>query len=326
MYCISQSEEKYTTRKNYRLMFYNVENLFDYYHDSSLVYNDFTPLGKLNWTKNKYIRKRNNLYKVIRAAGGWDGIAILGLAEIENEFVITDLLNSTPLSKLGYRFIHFDSKDHRGIDVALVYDPDCFELISSHAVHITDPLSPEFKTRDMLYAKGVIGGEIVHIIVVHWTSRYRGLMKSAPLRMFSSNVLKFFCDSICSIDKSSSIIVMGDFNDNPENESMTNLAYLSSCGLSNLPHLPVNGYVEGTLKYHENWYCFDQILVSDNMLKPENKINCDSVLRIFDADFLLERDSKYLGYKLFRTNIGFKYHGGISDHLPVFVDIEISNK
>lgn len=319
MFCISQDVIP-ITEKRYRIMFYNVENYFDYIYDSTLVYNEFTPEGELHWTKNKYLKKRNCIYKVIVALGGWEPVCLIGLAEVENEYVVSDLISGTPLLKLGYKYIHYESDDFRGIDVALIYNSKLFEVISHRPIKILDPQNPDFTTRDMLYVVGIIGNDTVHVFVNHWTSRYRGVVESEPLRILASKKLIEITDSICVEDESANIILMGDFNDNPENESMTMISDLSDCGFVNLTAKVHSKSVVGTLKYKHQWFNFDQILISNSILES-NRLFSDSVMHIFDAGFLLEPDSKYMGYKTNRTNIGFKYNGGFSDHLPVYFDI-----
>jgi len=306
-------------------MFYNVENYFDAVNDSSLAYNEFTPNGDLHWTDRKYIKKRNNIYKVIKAVGEWNNVDLIGLVEIENKFVISDLINSTPLNRLGYDFVHYESKDFRGIDVALVYKTSSFKVIYSEKVEILDPENPNFTTRDMLYVKGLLGTDTLHIIVNHWTSRYRGYLESEPYRMLASNKLISLTDSICNINKDANILLMGDFNDNPDNKSMQFLITNGKCRFKNTELESTNPEVAGTLKYKSNWYNFDQILISSPLSTGINGLKCNSKGHIFDADYLLESDSKNFGLKTNRTNIGFKYHGGFSDHLPIYIDIESTN-
>ncbi len=320
--CYSQSGTSKQNDGQCRIMFYNVENYFDAIHDSSLAYNEFTPHGDLHWTDSKYIKKRNSIYKVIKAVGGWKPVTLIGLAEVENEFVISDLINSTPLGREGYRYVHYESGDFRGIDVALIYHSASFTLTHSEKVVIRDPKNPDFATRDMLYVVGLLESDTIHVVVNHWTSRYRGYLESEPLRVLASKKLKSLTDSICAKSENANIILIGDFNDNPENKSMQMLTTSASCSFNNLNLINSNPGVSGTLKYKSNWSKFDQILISNSLKEGANGLYCFNHANIFDADFLLEEDLQYFGLKTNRTNIGFKYHGGTSDHLPVYVDIE----
>lgn len=319
--CFAQSEKIDDSKENYRIMFYNVENYFDAVVDSSRSYNEFTPNGELHWTNSKYEKKRNNIYKVIKAIGGWTPVTMIGLVEIENEFVISDLINRTPLSRDGYKFVHYESKDFRGIDVALIYKSDDFTVLHSEKVVISDPQNPDFTTRDMLYVKGLLVADTLHVVVNHWTSRYRGYLESESLRILAAQTLIKLTDSICLVNKNANILLMGDFNDNPENTSMQLIVNFTDCRFNNLKMQNSNANVLGTLKYQGNWSKFDQILVANSLLVGTNGLQCEPYVHIFDADYLLETDSKYLGLKTNRTNIGFKYHGGFSDHLPVYIDI-----
>lgn len=310
---------------SYRIMFYNVENYFDAQTDSSLSYNEFTPEGDLHWTPRKFEAKRNALYKVITAVGQWSLPAIIGLVEVENDEVLTNLIQNTPLNKKGYQIIHFDSPDFRGIDAAMLYGPE-FELLNARPIKVSDPQDAAFTTRDMLYAKGVLSTDTLHIIINHWTSRYRGLLESEPKRILQANLLLQLTDSICQTNPKANLLIMGDFNDSPENTSMQLLSrHDSPCTLTNLPMQIGNKNVKGTLKFQGNWSIFDQLLVSKNMLNdPSSPRVINGSGTVFTASFILEEDHKFGGVKPNRTNVGFTYHGGFSDHLPVFLDLILS--
>lgn len=319
--CYPQSDAANNTTKPYRIMFYNVENYFDAIHDSTKTYNEFTPNGDLRWTNKKYTKKRNNIYKVIKAVGGWNQVSLIGLVEVENEFVISDLVNNTPLARDGYDYVHYESNDFRGIDVALLYKTSDFKILHSHKVEILDPKNQSFTTRDMLYVVGLLANDTLHVIVNHWTSRYRGYLESEPLRILAAQKLISLTDSICSANRNANIILMGDFNDNPDNKSMQLLTKNGECNFTNNNLINTNPQVKGTLKYKDNWSTFDQFLISNPLVNGINGLYCSTFGHIFDADFLLEKDQKYFGLKTNRTNIGFKYHGGFSDHLPIYIDI-----
>lgn len=319
--CYSQTKVAGEKENQYRIMFYNVENYFDAIYDSSLTYNEFTPDGNLHWTHSKYINKRNSIYKVIKAVGGWNPVTIIGLAEVENNFVISDLISNTPLVKEGYKIVHFESNDFRGIDVALLYKSTRFKLLHSEKVVISDPQNPDFTTRDILYVKGLLKHDTIHLFVNHWTSRYRGYLESEPYRLLASKILIKLTDSICTINSNANIVLMGDFNDNPDNKSLELITDSTLCGFDNLKPLGSKSGITGTLKYKGMWLNFDQFFVANSLIKGKNGLQCSSSSNIFDAEFLLEYDLQHLGMKTNRTNIGYKYHGGTSDHLPVYFDI-----
>jgi hypothetical protein len=307
--------------KSLRVVFYNLENYFDPFIDSTISYSQYSPEGDLHWTKGKFNNKTLKLSKVFQALSGWEGIALIGVCELENKYVLNQLLYSTPLKAYSYNYIHYDSKDNRGIDVALIYGSQ-FVPLMSRVYSIKDDKNKMVPTRDILYVKGLLNMDTVHVFVNHWTSRYRGLMESNALRMSFSELLKSKTDSLLSVNTTAKIIIMGDFNDQPGDKSMINLT--RDGNLLNIVPKPLNNNCVGTLKFQNNWYIFDQILLTNSLLDVnENICVSNNRVRIFDESFLLENDEKYLGNKPFRTNLGYKYHGGFSDHLPVFMDLII---
>lgn len=317
-FCFSQNS-KQSPKNSFRVIFYNLENYFDPYVDSSLSYNEYSYHGDLHWTNNKFTEKTKNLFKVFQALSTWEGIALAGVCEIENKVVLNELLYNTPLKKLSYNFIHYDSKDKRGIDVALIYGNQ-FEPLFSMPFSIFDKQNARIPSRDILYVKGLLGSDTLHVFVNHWTSRYRGLLESNALRLQFSSLLKLKTDSLFNLNPNANILIMGDFNDQPQDESMIRLTTNSK--LQNLVPIPIKNISVGTVKFRSVWFIFDQILVSNSIIQGKNKLMINNQgVKIFDEDFLLENDNKYLGVKPFRTNIGFTYHGGYSDHLPIFLDI-----
>lgn len=304
----------------YRFAFYNVENYFDYFVDSTNQYNEFTPAGSMRWTRSKYEKKRAKLQKVLAAMGEWDGLTLIGFAEIENAFVLHDIIRSSKQSMAHYRSVHFDSKDPRGIDVGIIYDADRFKVLSSQSIPVLDDKHHEVPTRNILYVKGTLQDDTLHVFVNHWTSRYRGLMESTPLRRLCARSLLACIDSICHQEPLSAIIVMGDFNDNPGDESTQLLVDSSACLMENIAAIPTHNDVFGSMKFQGEWFVFDQVLVSRNLVGGAH-LFVDSSAVIFSPSFLLMEDKKYLGVKPRRNHTGYKYQDGFSDHLPIFIDI-----
>jgi len=310
-----------------RIMFYNVENLFDPFDDSLKRDEEFTPEGERHWTWNKFQTKLSHIYKTIISVGNPMPPAIIGLSEIENRFVLNQLVYKTPFSKMDYRIVHEESPDRRGIDVGLLIDPKRVSLLYHEAIPIHFPFAPESKTRDILYAKLLIFEEdTLNVFVNHWPSRWGGQMVTDPKRKFVADVLKSKTDSILDINPKANIIIMGDFNDEPHDESLKN--HLKAHNISDSTRLinlmlPLSSSKsEGSHKYHDQWGFLDQIIVSKSLILPTNRIRIkNSLAQIFHASFLLEDDVKFMGKKPYRTFIGFKYNGGFSDHLPVFVDL-----
>ncbi len=317
------SAYKKVEQKNYkrsdfsRIMFYNVENLFDTIDDKTINDNDFLPTSKKYWNSKKYYIKINNIYRVIAGIGEEKAPEIIGLCEIENSKVIDDLLNKTPLIKAGYKYIHYDSKDKRGIDVVFIYQKNYFTPLYSKNIEIIFPFNLFVKTRDILYVKGLNSSkDTLHCFINHWPSRVGGKEKSEEKREYVADKLKMIVDSITKTDKNANIIIMGDFNDTPTDNSILNL--LSNNILVNLMN-NINKEGIGTCKYQNNWFLFDQIIVSNYL----NKKIIDTKIAGFDKlNFLLEEDKKSMGLKPMRTYIGLKYNFGFSDHLPVYCDIK----
>lgn len=320
-----QSKE-ISSDKSYRFVFYNVENFFDARVDTTSNYHEFEPEGVRHWNYNRYAAKRNKIYQVISALGGWHPVTLIAFAEIENRFVLEDLIESSPLKNENFVIIHNESEDERGIDVGLIYRKDDVELLHVESIPIVFESKPSDKTRDILYVKGLIGGDSIHIFINHWPSRYGGLLETTSLRTTAAATLKKVCDSVCQSEPNANILIMGDFNDERENESMLLLVNNSPCNLSNLLLNYSDKRVYGTLKYQENWNTFDQVIVSEKLLSGEGQLFIkSSAAKVFSSPFLLEEDKTYSGMKPFRTYSGYKYIGGFSDHLPVYVDIYDNN-
>jgi endonuclease/exonuclease/phosphatase family metal-dependent hydrolase len=312
--------------RTYRVLFYNTENLFDPFDDTLSADEDFTPSGRMHWTYKRYETKLNNTYKVLVAAGVWQPPDIIGLCEVENRRTLDDLINFTPFSKYAYRIVHENSDDRRGIDVAMLYNPQTVCFLSSDIYRIR---KRGLLTRDILYCKVRLGGDTCHILVNHWPSRSEGQLETEPDRLAAAGLLKYITDSLFNRATHARIIIMGDFNDDPLDESLAGT--LKATGevkntlparLYNLTQVPSSGPVRGTLKYQGEWNTFDQIIVSGSLLTRGKglKVSEDGY-RIFNASFLLTPDKKYEGFKPFRTYTGYSYQGGFSDHLPVYIDL-----
>ncbi|MDZ7740605.1 MAG: endonuclease [Bacteroidota bacterium] len=298
------------------IMFYNVENLFDLEDDELTRDEEYLPSGIKNWNEHKLVKKLRSVYKVIVAAGKWEPPALIALAEIENLEVLRELLNQTPLKDMDYGCVHFDSPDERGIDLALLYRKNIFQIIHEQAIGINFPFDPANKTRDILYVAGMLENDTVHIFVNHWPSRYGGAMATEPHRLHVSQVLCRHIDSLTTIDPDAKIIICGDFNDEFRNESLQTLLTCNANKIS--PLKPgVTKKVPGTLKFQQKWYIFDMFMVSEALLDTSSALFAEPWYRIVAEDFMLLEDSKGYGYQPYRTYNGPHYIGGFSDHLPV---------
>jgi predicted extracellular nuclease len=318
-----------------RVVFYNVENLFDTQKDSLTLDEEFLPGGLRYWTYNRYQQKLQNISRVITSIGGWNPPEIIGLCEIENHRVLYDLCYKSSLSKLKYKIIHQESPDLRGIDVALLYQPKSFFPISYKAIPVKFPHSPEATTRDILYVCGKAKNkDTIHIFVNHWPSRLGGQLVSEPNRIAAASILRCAVDSIFAIRPQAKIIILGDLNDYPDNKSLTEVllakrdfGQLASNELYNLSAFLEKSSRIGSHKFDGDWGVLDQIIVSGALLNASNGLTAKKEhVFIFDPDFLLEDDENFTGKKPFRTYIGYRYHGGYSDHLPVFLDLDNLNQ
>jgi predicted extracellular nuclease len=314
-----------------RICFYNLENFFDYEKNPAKNDGDFTPEGANHWTKTRFENKAENIAKVFAAMGQWSLPEIIGVCEIENETAIRYLLYNTSLSAEKYKYVFYESPDRRGINVALFYKPDKFKVINSYPIPLIDSLSPSFKTRDILYVKGVLLSDCedtVHLFVNHWTSRYGGYAATIGKRNFAAATLRLRIDSLLLLNSHTRILVMGDFNDYPDNESIT--SYLRAYDTTNykdgnlinmmFPYFKKNNI--GTHKFQQYWGILDQFIVSSGLYYSTNGLRTATTGTIFSADFLLEEDGKNIGKKPFRTYAGRKYIGGFSDHLPIYIDLK----
>lgn len=313
---------------DFRIIFYNTENLFDTKHDSLKSDTEFLPDGERFWTNKKFNLKLNRIFQTVIAAGEGNTPTLIGFCEVENRNVIDQLLYRTPLGKMGYKVIHKESPDRRGIDVVLLYNEKIFHPINYNHFQVINPKDESFKTREILYAKGVINSDTLHVFVNHWPSKYGGTVETIPLRALAAETLKSKTDSIFKTNQEAKIVIMGDFNDTPFDESISEHLKAQPDNTKLTPELVNLSYKiaksgEGSHKYHGKWSMIDQMIVSDALLN--SKIGLSTQYenhKIFSADFLLENDATYLGKKPFRTYIGFKYHNGFSDHLPVILDLD----
>ncbi|MBN2611491.1 MAG: endonuclease [Bacteroidales bacterium] len=318
-------------RGDCRIMFYNVENLFDCKDDPRKNDNEFLPESKRYWTEQRFRQKLNNIFKVIAAAGESQPPEIIGFAEIENRYVLEQLVNNTPLSKYPYSIVHFDSPDERGIDVALIYRPDKVKKISEKIIRIKYSPTGNRATRDILYLSFKVGKkDTLHLFVNHWPSRYGGQIASEKYRIFVANFLRARTDSLFARNINAKIILMGDFNDEPHNKSIRETLKAEKVEstilpgrLYNLSDDHKNPHVQGSHKYQGNWALLDQAMVSGSLMIKSGVYVPPGSFTIFSAPFLLEADKKYLGTKPRRTYTGFSYNGGFSDHLPVYIDLYV---
>lgn len=310
--------------------FYNLENLFDTIDSPTTNDVDFLPQGRLAWNTERYISKQANMSKVISQLATEltpDGVALLGVAEIENRKVLEDLVAQPDLKGRNYQIVHYDSPDERGIDVALLYQPKYFQVLGSKAapVALKDPKTGLVDyTRDILYVAGKFDGEPIHVMVGHWPSRRGGEVGSGWMRAAAASVCKHLADSIQAVDPDAKIVIMGDLNDDPDNKSLTQFLKarrstenLKQAELYN-PMYDLYKEGNGTLAYKDSWNLFDQMVVSKGLVNKSSGGWQMYKAHIFRQPWLLQTTGAFRGYP-FRTYVGDIFINGYSDHLPVYL-------
>jgi hypothetical protein len=305
-------------QNNYRLAFYNVENLFHPSDDSLVNDAEFTPEGKKNWSFYRYYQKLNKTAKVCLAMSEEKPVALLGMAELESELVLQDLIKGEILAPYNYQYVHYNSPDRRGIDVGLIYDRDQLTLIYSEAFRLRIPADSTFVSRDVLFSQFTTsGGDSLDVFICHWPSRYGGQIASEYKRLAAATLVRAKVDSLM-LSGRNNIIILGDLNDEPTNKSVSEVLMAKKeisqpLQLKNLMlSLDVS---EGSHRYKGQWAYLDQVIISLSLSTKVQSFGC------FRAAYLLEEDNRFPGLQPYRTYKGLRYNDGFSDHLPVFVDL-----
>lgn len=319
-------------KKEYKsavIAFYNLENLYDTVNNTMTNDEEFLPQGARNYGTEIYYNKLDKLAGVIAQIGtelNPDGPALLGVAEIENDTVLNDLIRRKAIEKRNYRFVHYDSKDIRGVDVGLLYNPKYFTVEASDKLFVQLPGGSKdaYYTRDILWVKGKLDGETMHIYVNHWPSRSGGEVRSAPARNAAAAVCRHHMDSIAKLEPQAKVIVMGDLNDDPINESVAGIINAKGREKDVMPGGMFNPWMDmykkgiGTLAYQDAWGLFDQILISHAWLRKDQAGFFYYQPHIFNKEYLVENQGRYKGYPM-RTWDGNTYRGGYSDHFPTYI-------
>ena len=311
---------------DFRIGFYNVENLFDLVDDSLTRDEAFTPEGENHYTFSRYKKKSVGLARTMLAMGAWEPLEIIGLAEIESRWVLEGFTKFSPLKNAGYEIIHEDSPDRRGIDIACLYRPEKFNLILYKYYPVNFPFDPDRKTRDMLYVKGIMANnDTLHIFFNHFPSRYGGQFASEPGRAYVASMIRQKVDSLNERFNDPLIVITGDFNDEPDDISVKDIldaklnpADAKDNDLVNLM-APVK-YKFGTFFFQGEWNVLDHIIVSNQLLEGKSTYTHVNSAGIFDAPWLLSKNAAGQDV-VYRTFQGPAYKGGYSDHLPVFLDL-----
>lgn len=322
----AQEEKQYLVRT---VAFYNVENLFDIYDDPKTIDEDRTPNGKDHYTEEIYRDKISHMAKVISEIGSdvtKTAPDVIGLAEVENEKVLIDLINDPQLKPFNYGIVHFDSPDERGIDVAFLYKKNVFTPTSFDHIPLmlTDNDGSRDYTRDQLLVTGMMDGEELHFIVNHWPSRSGGEAASRPKREAAAALNKKIIDSLQNLDPKAKIFSMGDLNDDPTNASLKEVlktkANKNKAKGKDL-YNPMEEMLKkglGSLAYRDGWNLFDQIFFSAELLEEDRSTLRFWQAHIFNKRYLIQAEGQYKGYP-FRSYSYNNYTGGYSDHFPVYI-------
>jgi hypothetical protein len=299
--------------------FYNLENLFDTVDDPETYDDVKTP----DW----YDKKIKNLERVIAEIGTSEqhtnSPVILGVCEIENKLVLDDLVKTPKLAAKGYKVIHFESNDGRGIDVGMLYQEKYFTPLHTSSIRLYKEVEDGkmLRTRDQLLVTGLLDGEEINVIVNHWPSRSGGEKRSSPNREAAGALNRKIIDSLFKVNPNAKIITMGDLNDGPYNKSV--LKSLGSVTKKEdlTPALLYNPMGEmsrrgiGSLAYRDSWDLFDQIILSYPMVKEDAKGWIYWKAGVYNKPFLVQTVGQYKGYPLRNTDAV----AGYSDHFPVYV-------
>lgn len=312
--------------------FYNVENLFDTIDDPYPGDDEFTPHGRYKWTEEKYAQKIANIAKAIHSIGK-GGPDLLGLGEVENRYVISDLIHHPLLKERQYQIVHDESPDNRGIDVGFIYDPTKFSYFDYEAFRIEVPSEPRFKTREVLRITGSINDENLYLLVNHWPSRREGRAETEPRRMAAAELNRRIYQDIVDQEPDPCVIVMGDFNDDPFNQSIYETlqakARQSQVGDNELFN-PMAALLKprsrGSLTYEGAWNLFDQIIVSEDLMSGSRTLSYQSgSATVHNPDFLQVGFGKGKNNPRRAVFRGKFEKEGFSDHFPVYLRLVVQN-
>lgn len=296
--------------------FYNLENLFDTVDDPKTIDEEFLPNGANNWTDERYAIKLANMSKVIASFYP----DILGVGEIENRKVLEDLVAHPNIAAKRYQIIHFDMTDDRGVDVAMLYRASVFKPFSIKKLAIKNPEEPNFKTRDILWVKGLCMGDTLHVAVNHWPSRRGG---KEDMRLIAAQVLRKAVDSVLAINPKANIVMLGDFNDDPNNRSIKKILMANDDDqkkgtLVNTGEPTFKkGY--GSLSFNGIWNLFDQVIISSALNDRTGLDYSPESFTVFAQRWMFVEDGKYKGTPKRTFSSGVFNPEGYSDHFPVFI-------
>ncbi|MBL0355831.1 MAG: endonuclease [Chitinophagaceae bacterium] len=310
--------------------FYNLENLFHPTDDTTKNDEDFTPEGSYHYTYQVYQERLRNMANVLGQLATDvtpAGAALIGIAEVENDKVLSDLVQQPQIKERNYQYVWFPTPDVCGISTALLYNPRYFRLISAKPVKVPlETVGQSRPTRNILFVEGVLAGnDTVYVMVNHWPSRSGGVSETMPYRELAASVCRQLTDSLMTINPDTKVLIMGDLNDNPNDASIRKVmnakADTTGLVLSDIYNPWINVFKKGsgTEVFDDQWNLFDQIMLSAPFLKNNNEKWRYHSSRIFRRDFLLHESGNEKGYPHRAFTIDHVWDNGYSDHLPVVI-------
>ncbi len=326
---ITSSLSAQKKENSFTAMFYNVENLFDTIDAPDFADEEFTPGGKKAWDYTKYEKKLTDISRVILSLPGKETPAVIGFAEVENEKVLRDLCMTRGLARKNYKALVFEGDDPRGIDCGLIYQEEQFKYKSHELIPVKDLSGKEYILRGILHVIGdAPDGDPIHIFVNHWKSRGGGVAKTESLRVYAAIALRRQLDKLMSREQNPRYIIMGDFNDEPTNRSLTDILHAGNKRKNpwitdsyNLFYDVHNMGNIGSHNYKGEWSMLDQIIVSYSLINQSKGLSTTYESgKILKEEWMLFHNEKDGSKVPNRTYGGDNYYGGISDHLPIYVN------
>jgi len=314
--------------KNITVAFYNVENFFDTVDDPETQDEEFLPNSLSKWDEKKYQNKINNIAKVISATTDDGSLPdAVGFCEIENETVIKDLVSKSNLKKRKYLCMCSTGQDTRGINVGFIYDCSVFDLVDSEELNVVNDKLPYYRTRNVLFVslKYKATNETVYFFINHWPSRRDGEELTEPKRIYTAQILRKKVDELLIKDKEAKIIIMGDLNDSPRNNSILKTLKANNDPVNNEllnPYLKLYDNKQGSHMRDGVWELFDNIILSQGFLNGKGLNFKKNNAAILNKDFVLFKNYLTGDQKPNRTyGPNNKYFNGFSDHLAVYVKL-----
>ncbi len=320
-----QTNKLYDADNTMTVVFYNVENLMDTIDDPNTRDDEFVPTSEKRWTSERYHQKIKNLAWVFANINQNELPEIIGMAEIETREVVEDIANQPILKSGDYVVVHEPGEEARGIEVALMYRKDALKNVTHEVLKVKHSLKPDYHGRDILYVKGSAGSDEFHIFVNHWKSRRGSKSETELFRVEAAQVLRDKVDEILKDNPKAKIIIMGDMNDEPSDRSIHQTLFatnrIKGAKKDEFYNLMFDKHInkQGTYNFRGDWNMLDNLIVSQSLLHAKKGyVVCPDGGQIFYNRRLLYDNNKLGDFTPARTYSGPRYHGGYSDHLPVY--------